>query len=388
VSRAFIIAARRTAVAPRRGAFAKLEAWQLAAPVLQACLADAGLGAQEVDEVILGNALSGGGNVARLVALAAGLPEQVPALSIDRQCCSGLDAIMLAARLVEAGATRVVLAGGTESWSRSAIRAHRPSGEGEAPEFYDTPPFTPWPERDPDMVEAAADLARVEGISRVAQGAFAVESHRKALARLEPPLPGGERASRSSAEIVLLPEAPLAQDAFTRNLTARLCARAPILAGSADHAVDAATVAVEADAAAAVLVVSEDIARATAHPLEILDALALGSAPEQPAMAIVPAVRQLLARNDLDAANLDHVELMEAFAVQALANIAHLGLDPARVNPGGGALSRGHPVGASGAILAVRLFHEVRTAPGKATGLAAIAAAGGLATAMLLRSNE
>ncbi len=79
---------------------------------------------------------------------------------------------------------------------------------------------------------------------------------------------------------------------------------------------------------------------------------------------------------------------MEAFAVQALANIAHLGLDPARLNAGGGALARGHPVGASGAILAVRLFHEMRAAPGAKTGLAAIAAAGGLATAMLLRSNE
>ncbi|QJP14469.1 thiolase family protein [Starkeya sp. ORNL1] len=418
MSRAFIIAARRTAVAPRRGALAKLEAWQLAAPVLQACLADAGVNVDEVDEVILGNALSGGGNVARLAALAAGLPERVSALSIDRQCCSGLDAIMLAARLIEAGAARVVLAGGTESWSRSAIRAHRPRREGEAPDFYDTPPFSPWPERDPDMVEAAAELARTEGITRAAQDAFAVESHRKALVRLEPPLPEGERdgvrgatatitratphpalslrerTSRSGGEgvrqeeIVLLPEAPLAHDAFARNLTPRLCARAPILAGTDEYAIDAATVAVEADAAAAVLVVAEDIARAIVHPLEILDALALGSAPEQPAMAIVPAVCRVLARNDLDAALLDHVELMEAFAVQALANIAHLGLDPARVNPGGGALSRGHPVGASGAILAVRLFHEMRSAPGAKTGLAAIAAAGGLATAMLLRSNE
>jgi acetyl-CoA C-acetyltransferase len=231
-------------------------------------------------------------------------------------------------------------------------------------------------------------LARTEGISRAAQGAFAVESHRKALAARELPLPDGERASRSGDEIVLLPEAPLEYDAFARNLTPRLCVRTPILAGDGDHAVDAATVAVEADAAAAVLVVSEDIARRTLGPLEILDALALGDAPEQPAMAIVPAMRRLLTRNDLDPANLDHVELMEAFAVQALANIAHLGLDQARVNPGGGALSRGHPVGASGAILAVRLFHEMHTAPGKRTGLAAIAAAGGLATAMLLRSNE
>lgn len=418
MSRAFIIAARRTAVAPRRGAFGKLEAWQLGAPVLRACLADAGLNTGAVDEVILGNALAGGGNVARLAALAAGLPESVPALTIDRQCCSGLDAIMLAARLIEAGAARAVLAGGTESWSRSALRAHRPRGEGETPKFYDTPPFTPWPERDPDMIEAAADLARLEGISREAQGAYAVESHRKARVRQRLPLPEGERsgvrgatatisgatphptlslgerASRSGCEgasqdeIVLIPEAPLAHDAFSRNLTPRLCARAPILAGEGEHAIDATTVAVEADAAAAVLVVSEDVARDYPHRIAIRDALALGDAPEQPAMAIVPAVRRLLDRNGLGPNDPGVVELMEAFAVQALANIAPLGLDPARVNVGGGALARGHPVGASGAILAVRLFHELRAAPNAGAGLAAIAAAGGLATAMLLRSNE
>lgn len=416
MSRAFIAAARRTAVAPRRGAFADLEAWQLADPVLRACLADAGI--EEVDEVILGNALSGGGNVARLAALAAGLPERVPALTIDRQCCSGLDAIMLAARMIEADAARAVLAGGTESWSRSAIRAHRPRGEGEAPEFYDAPAFAPWPERDPDMIEAAADLARIEGIPRAAQDAYAVESHRKALAwqmlslpdgarvgvrgatvsgegtTPHPTLSLGERASRPGGEgaredeIVVLPEAPLRRDAFARNLTLRLCARAPVLAGEGEHAIDAASVAVEADAAAMVLVVSEDLAARMSRPVEILDALSLGAAPEQPAMASVPAVRDLLARNDLAPSDLDIVELMEAFAVQALANIAHIALDPARVNPGGGALARGHPIGASGAILAVRLFHEMRGAPGPMTGLAAIPAAGGLATAMLLRSKD
>lgn len=387
MSGAFIVAARRTAVAPRRGAFAAIEAHQLAAPVLRACLDDAGIDPAMVDEVILGNALSGGGNVARLAALAAGLPEQVPALTIDRQCCSGLDAIMLAARLVEAGAARVVLAGGTESWSRSAIRAHRPQAAGEMPAFYDTPPFAPWPERDPDMIEAAAALARSEGITRAAQGAFAVESHRRALAARHRPAGAGGPVP-GDREMVSLAEAPLAQDAFTRALTVRLCARAPVLAGEGDHAIDAACVAVEADAAAVVLVVSADIARRADRPVVIRDALALGAAPEQPAMATVPAVRRLLARNDIAAGDLGPVELMEAFAAQALANIAHLGLDPARVNCGGGALARGHPIGASGAILAVRLFHRLRTAPMRETGLAAIPAAGGLATAMLLCSNE
>jgi len=374
--KAFIVAARRTAVAPRRGAFANIEAHDLAAPVLRACLEDAGLSAGDVSEVILGNALSGGGNVARLVSLAAGLPDSVPALTIDTQCCSGLDAIILAARLIEAGAAEVVLAGGVESWSRAAIRAVRPRVPGEEPVFYDRPLFAPMPERDPDMIEAAAKLAGAETISRSAQSAFATASHAKALAGQE----------HMKAEIV--PLAGLDHDAFARALTLKLSMRSPILAGEGDCAIDATGVAVEADAAAAVLVVSEAMMRRLGcEGLEFIGGLAIGSAPEQPAMAIVPAVQRLLAQTGIAPAAIDCIELMEAFAAQALSNIAHLGLDHASINLGGGALSRGHPVGASGAILMVRLFHELLSHPAGALGLAAIAAAGGLGTAAMVQRS-
>ncbi|ADH87815.1 acetyl-CoA acetyltransferase [Ancylobacter novellus DSM 506] len=368
MSRAFIASARRTAVAPRRGAFNTVEAHDLAAPVLRACLDDAGVAPDAVDHVILGNALSGGGNVARLAALAAGLPDGVPALTIDTQCCSGLDAIILAARLVEAGAAEVVLAGGVESWSRAPLRARRPKAPDEKPAFYERPAFAPFPERDPDMIEAVAGLAREKGISRERQNGFAIHSHEKALAARE----------RLKAEIV--PVAGLDHDAFSRALTMKLCARAPVLAGDGETVIDATGAAVEADAAAAVLVVSER--RAAAGGIATLDGLSVGGAPEQPAMALVPAVERLLARHQGTPAV---VELMEAFAAQALANIDALGLDPAGINPGGGALARGHPIGASGAILAVRLFHELKARPEGTRGLAAIAAAGGLGAAMLLQ---
>jgi len=374
--KAFIIAARRTAVAPRRGAFANIEAHDLAAPVLRACLDDAGLDGADVSEAILGNALSGGGNVARLASLAAGLPDSVPALTVDRQCCSGLDAIVLAARLIEAGAADAILAGGVESWSRAAIRAVRPHRSDEAPVFYDRPPFAPWPERDPDMIEAAAALAQAENISRAEQSSFAVASHARALAARE----------RMKPEIA--PLAGLDHDAFARPLTSKLSMRAPVLAGDGDCAIDATGVAVEADAAAAVLVVSEAaMQRLGCTGLEFVSGLAIGSAPEQPAMAIVPAVRRLLEQTGIAMADIDRIELMEAFAAQALSNIAHLGLDPARINVGGGALSRGHPVGASGAILMVRLFHELVGHPSAALGLATIAAAGGLGTAAMVRRS-
>ncbi len=175
-----ILAARRTAVVPRGGAFAGLRIEDLAAPVIAAVLADAGLVPEDVDEVICANALGAGGNPARRVALAAGLPERVAGLTIDRQCAGGLDAIGLAAALVESGRAKVVLAGGVESYSQRPLRA-MPGPDG-VPVPYDQAPFTPWPERDPDMAEAAAALATAQGISREVADAFAVASHARALA--------------------------------------------------------------------------------------------------------------------------------------------------------------------------------------------------------------
>ena len=387
MSAAFIVSARRTAVAPRGGAFRAVEAHDLAAPVLRACLVDVSGAGFEVEHVILGNALSGGGNVARLAALAAGLPATVPALTLDTQCCSGLDAIQLAARMVESGAAELVLAGGVESFSRSPLRATRPREKGEEPVFYDRPPFTPWPVRDPDMIEVLARAAR--GMSRAEQAAFAIESHRKALAARE----------RLEAEIV--PVAGLGFDSFTRALTPRLCARAPVIHGEGENALDATGVAVEADAAAAVLVASRQWVERRLHagrPVsEVFYVRSFGGAPEDPPGAIDHALRETafetalvdIHNTDSDArlewSQIPVVELMEASAGQASRNCARAGLDPARINRGGGALARGHPIGASGAILAVRLFHEMAGEPPDTLGLAAIAAAGGLASVLMLQ---
>ncbi|WP_149589480.1 thiolase family protein [Tabrizicola flagellatus] len=351
-----LIAARRTAVVPRGGAFARLRIEDLAAPVLTACLADAGIGPGRVDEVILSNALGAGGNPARRAALAAGLPERVAGLTIDRQCAGGLDAILLARALVDSGAVEVVLAGGVESYSRRPLRlATDPDGGPPVP--YDEAPFTPWPDRDPGMAEAAEALARRLGIGRARQEAWAAESHAKAV------------AADLSAEIVALNG--VARDAFPRLLTPKLMARAPVLTGS----LTAATAAVAADAAAVCLVVSDRIG--AGRGLAILSGATVGGTPEEPGLAPVAAIRRIW-----DGEPLAQAEIMEAYAVQALAVIDAAGLDPAIVNPGGGGLARGHPVGASGAILAVRLFHGLR----KGRGLAAIAAAGGIGTALLVEA--
>ncbi|WAC29210.1 acetyl-CoA C-acyltransferase [Ancylobacter sp. SL191] len=376
MSGAYLLAARRTAVAPRRGAFNAVEAHDLAAPVLRACLADAGIPPEAVGHVILGNALSGGGNVARLAALAAGIPARVPALTLDTQCCSGLDAIALGAQLVASGAAEIVLAGGVESWSRAPLRARRPRGTDEAPAFYERPPFSPFPDADPDMLEAMAALAAERGFDRATQHGVAVDSHAKARAARD----------RMAAEIV--PVAGLDHDAFTRDLTPRLAARAPLVAGEGACALDATTVAVEADAAAGVLIVSAKVTERLGLPSCIVTASAsAGGPPERPYDALVPAVRAVLdqAGSALDV--LAVLELMEASAPQLLENRRHLDLRGEPLNRGGGALARGHPVGASGAILAVRLFHELTREKPEALGLAAIAAAGGLGSALMLQRS-
>ncbi|MCK0198699.1 thiolase family protein [Ancylobacter sp. 6x-1] len=393
MTRAVIVAARRTAVAPRRGGFAGIETHDLAAPVLRACLADAGLDPVQVDEVILGNALAGGGNVARLAGLAAGLPDAVPALTVDRQCCSGLDAIMLAVALIEAGMAQAILAGGVESWSRAPLRAVRPRGAEEAPVFYERPPFAPDPARDPDPLEAMAALAVRADITRIAQAGIAAASHARALAARQ----------RLVREIV--PLAGLDHDAFTRALTPRLSLRAPIVAGEGAHAIDATGVAVEADAAAAVLVLAEDLAdRLGLNGCTVVAAVSTGSAPERPFEALERAALEALGG---DASGCAVLEIMESTAVQFANSLAALGVEPERVNRGGGALSRGHPIGASGAILAVRLFHELlepdlatgsftihttpdgyASPPHPSLGLAAIAAAGGLGSALLIEPRR
>lgn len=351
-----LIAARRTAVVPRNGAFARLSIEDLAAPVLLACLAEAGIAPDRVDEVILSNALGAGGNPARRVALAAGLPETVAGLATDRQCAGGLDAILLAKALVDSGAADVVLAGGVESYSRRPLRL-RTDPEGGPPVPYDQAAFTPWPGRDPDMTAAAEALAARLAISRDRQEAWAMQSHAKAI------------SADLSAEIV--PLNGIIRDAFPRALSLRLLARAPVLTGS----ITAATAAVAADAAALCLVVSDRTARG--RGLALLAGATLGGNPEEPGLAPLAAIRRIWSGEPLEQA-----EIMEAYAVQALAVIDGAGLDPQTVNPGGGGLARGHPIGASGAILAVRLFHGLR----RGRGLAAIAAAGGIGTALLLEA--
>ncbi len=373
----FMAAARRTAVSPRGGAFAQLEVSALAAPVLKA-LAQCGAGRTlDIDAVILGNALYGGGNPARVCALAAGLDVSVPAMTVDTQCCAGLDAISIGAAMIASGQAQAIIAGGVESYSRSPIRAHRPITASGVPVTYERPPFTPWPEADPDMVEAGALLAGELEIARSAQEIFAVQSHAKACAA----------QARIAGELVTVQG--VTTDSFTRPLKEAACKRFPALAGGDAYALTSATIAVEADAAAAVLLVNESVLESLSpdhHPVEWVAGVSRGGDPTRPGLTPISAGRELLVRSSARVEDLAVVEIMEAFAVQAMAFTDMLAVPDGVFNRGGGALARGHPIGASGAILAVRLFHELQQEKPGSAGLAAIAAAGGLGSAALLRA--
>ncbi len=364
---ALIVAARRTAVVPRGGAFSGLRQHELAAPVIHAILCDTGLEPGDIGQIFLSNALGGGGNPARMAALFSGLGH-VSGISIDAQCAGGVDAIAMAAAWVDAGFARAVIAGGSESFSQRPLRAMQP-GHGGAPEFYTRPPFSPFPDQDPDLTDAADRLARALGISRQEQDGFAVESHRKAL------------AARDFLSSEIVPVLGVDGDTFTRRLTPEVARRSKVLAGS----VSAAATAAEADGAAFCLVVADDAGRAADHALAIRAHASVGADSALPGIAPVSAIERALATSALKPHDLTVIELMEAYAAQAIACGRLSNLPEERTNLSGGALSRGHPIGASGAILICRAFHELKRRPGAA--LCTIAAAGGIGSAMVLDAS-
>lgn len=371
-----VLAWARTAVAPRGGALARCLPHELAAPLVAHLLAAGGVPAEAVDTLVLGNALGANGNPARMLALAAGLAPQARALSIDTQCCSGMDAVTQACALLSAGQAQVVIAGGAESWSRAPLRQHRPLDPAQAPVAYERPAFAPRPELDPDPLDAAAAGAAALGIGREAQDAYAVLSHARA------------RAADLSADIV--PVAGCRADSYPRALTPARMARMPVLRAARDAAgrdcsLSRASVSPQADGAALLLLASPAACRRwNLRPRAAwLDACALGGAPDRPMACAQQAALALLERHGLRACDLGAVELHDAFAVQGLAFARALGLAPEALNLEGGGLARGHPIGASGAVALVRALSLWARHPRQPV-LAAVAAAGGLGSATLL----
>ncbi|MBK1784689.1 thiolase family protein [Prauserella cavernicola] len=355
-----VVAARRSPIGTTGGALRALGVDELAAPVLRAVLADAGVAT--VDDVVLGNVFGPGGNPARVAALRAGLGQDVPGLTVDRQCASGLAAITTAAALIRAGESEAILAGGVESASTAPLRSWRT----EPPTEYTRAPFAPAELGDPDMGPAADRVAAEAGVSRHRQDAFAVRSHTRAVE--------AQRAGRFDAELVPVggvtaDERPRA--GFTVERLARF--RPAFTPGGTATAANSCGVN---DGAAAVLVVSERVRRERGLAgLRLVASATSAVDPNLLGLGAVPAMKSVLDRTP------DVVEFNEAFAGQTLACLDAAGIDDAIVSPDGGAIALGHPWGASGAVLVVRLFHRLAGTGG--SGLSALSAGGGVGVAAM-----
>ena len=364
---AYIVAAARTVIAPKGGLHRDTPMHDLASSALRFAWQALRKPNAAPDRVILGNALAAGGNPARVAALAT-FDDSVPAMTIDTQCCSGMDAVTQAAALVFSGSANTVLAGGVESHSQAPLRSRKtPTGY----EPYRQAQFTPWQDRDPDVLEAAQAFAIAHQITRQQQEKYAIECHAKLLQQNR------------------------IRDTYTRALTLAICARMPALIPGIDpapnsYAITAATVAPEADGAAALLVVNRKIAKHFASALEIVSHAQAGCDPVSPAVGGITAAEKLLegiapaTRRKISA-----IEIMESFAAQAIQNrcwlTARYGFDSQIMNSQGGLLGIGHPIGASGAVLVGNLLTRLAQEPAGAYGLACIPAAGGLGSAILVK---
>ncbi len=364
-----IIAARRTAIGMAGGLHRVRGIEALGAAVVRAALADSGLDVGDIGEVIIGNAAGGGGNPARLIALAAELPESVPAMTVDRQCASGLDAIIQGARLIQTGGAQAVIAGGAESPSTAPWRVEKPASLYRGlPRFYAEAQFAPGASGDRQMIEAAERVARDCGISRADQDAYALGSHQRAIAAAQ--------AGCFETEIIGVGAGVEGDEGPKPRLRRAVLARAaPLLHGGTVTAGNSCPVS---DGAAAVVMVSPALHARLEHPpgLAFLDAAAGAVAPARLGLGAVPAVAGLRARLS-GAQTFSAIEFNEAFASQVLATMRALDLPPDITNPHGGAIALGHPYGASGAILVVRLFTRLVREGAGGCGLAMLAAAGG-----------
>ena len=367
--RAVILSAVRTPVGRYGGGLSGVRPDDLAAVAVKEAVARAGVPAVEIEDVWLGCANQAGEdnrNVARMAVLLAGLPDSVAGITVNRLCASGLAAVVCACHAIVAGDGDLFVAGGVESMSRAPLVTAKPDAafpRGDRT-MYDT--TLGWRFPNPRMEElfpletmgeTGENVADRWHVSRDEQDAFALRSQRR---------------WREAAEAGRFDDELVAVGSVTRDEHPRPDTSAAKLAGlkpafRSGGTVTAGNSSGLNDGAAALVIASEERARALGiEPLGSFVASAVaGVDPRVMGIGPVPAVRKLLARAAVDVADLDLVELNEAFASQSLAVIRELGLDEEKVNVNGGAIAIGHPLGMSGARLVVSLLHELRRRGGR-----------------------
>ncbi len=360
----YVVAMGRSPVGKsgKKGVFRALHPVELGGLTLEGVLRRApGLNLEEIDDVIVGCATpekKQGLNMGRLIAARAGLPISVAAMTVNRFCSSGLQAIDIAAAMIEAGQADCIVAGGVESMTALPMDADREALDPwllkNAPGFYST------------MGQTAENVARARGVTRADMDALAVESHRRAAA--------AQDAGKFDDEIVPIPGVDgegnailVARDQGVRRDTSMesLAALKPCF--QEDGVVTAATSSQTSDGASFVVLMSGEKAAAIGiDPIARFIGFAVaGCEPSLMGLGPIYAVPKVLALTKKTILDLDVIELNEAFAAQAIPCMRELGMDPAKVNPNGGAMALGHPMGATGGVLTCKALSEARRTGGK-----------------------
>ena len=395
--RTLIIDAVRTPVGRYGGALSTVRPDDLAALVIKALVEDTKIDPKLIDDVYFGDANQAGEdnrNVARMAILLAGLPDTVPGSTVNRLCASSLDAINIAARMIEAGAGDIMIAGGVESMSRAPfVMAKATEAFSRDAQVFDT--TIGWRFTNPklaalhhpySMGETAENVAKMHKLTREEQDRFAYESQLKCKAAME--------AKRFADEIVAVPIPqrkgdPLlvTNDEHPRHDTTMEALAKLKPAFAKDGTVTAGNSSGINDGAAAMLLVEESVARRLGlTPLAVVGASATaGVDPSCMGLGPIPAVRKALDRAKLKISDVDLFEINEAFAAQSIPCIRELGIDPAKVNVNGGAIALGHPLGGSGARITTTLLHEMRRRGAK-RGVATMCVGVGQGVATLFES--
>ena len=383
-----IVAAGRTAVGSFNGAVAKIAAADLGAHVIRHLLARSGVKPEQVSEVVLGQVLTGGAgqNPARQALIKAGLPEMIPAMTINKVCGSGLKATHLAAQAIKSGDAEIVIAGGQENMS---LAPHLLQGSRDGFRMGDAKIVDSmildglWDVYNQyHMGVTAENVAKKYGVTRAEQDAFAAASQQKAEA--------AQKAGRFKEEIIALeiPQRKGPATVFDRDEYPKAGTTAEKLAGLKPAFDKAGTVTAGNasginDGAAAVIMMSA--AKAQELGLKPLVRIAAYSSagvdPKLMGMGPVPASKLCLSKAGWTKDTPDLMEINEAFAAQAIAVNKEMGWDPAKINVNGGAIALGHPIGASGARILVTLIHEMIKRDAK-KGLASLCIGGGMGVAL------
>ncbi|GEN45713.1 acetyl-CoA C-acyltransferase [Alkalibacillus haloalkaliphilus] len=364
MKRAVIVKAKRTAIGKKGGSLKESPPEQLAASVIHELVQDLPL---PVDDILMGNAVGPGGNLARLSSLESGQPISVPGVTIDRQCGAGMEAIRLACHLIQGGAGEIFIAGGVESTSQSP--------------FDSRARFSPESIGDPDMGIAADQAAKKYGITREMQDDYARLSYERAIHSLE--------KGYFDDEIVSSQGLPQKDESLNPKMNYERMLERLSPAFTKGGTVTMGNCCGINDGAAAVLVMSEDKAYELGFKpsLRFVDSVVVGVDPNYPIVGAVTAISELLSKCDLTAEDIDLVELNEAFAAKAVLVSQELSIPYERINVEGGAIALGHPYGASGAILITRLYYVIQRYLAKYC-ISVIGVGGGMGIAMLWERPE